>query len=76
MSFIKGTNEFLKNIEKISHEITISLFKQLDWENNIKKVITNHAVTDTYYVWKIIFYADTVLVGPGGVVTHTTLLND
>ena len=42
----------------------------------LKKVITNHAVTDTYYVWKIIFYADTVLVGAGGVVTHTTLLND
>ena len=37
MSFIKGTNEFLKNIEKISHENTISLFNQLDWENNIKK---------------------------------------
>ena len=69
MSFLRTLKKSLMRI--LSHSST-------SWTEKIilKKVITNHAVTDTYYVWKIIFYADGVLVGTGGVLTHTNHLND
>ena len=67
---------FLKTLEKSIMRLLSHCSSSWTEKIILKKVITNHAVTDTYYVWKIIFYADGVLVGTGGVLTHTNHLND